>query len=44
VDEFVFRYNNRKVDDSQRTVVAIKQVADKRLTYEALKADAKMDT
>lgn len=44
VDEYVFRYNNCKINDSQRAIVAIKIVADKRLTYEALKADATMDT
>ena len=43
VDEYVFRYNNRKIKDSERAVVAIKQIADKRLTYEALRSDT-MDT
>jgi len=44
VDEFVFRYNNRKINDSERAIVAIKQVSGKRLTYEVLKSNATMDT
>lgn len=43
VNEYVFRYNNRKVNDSERAIQAIIQVGDKRLTYEALKSDT-MDT
>jgi transposase-like protein/transcription elongation factor Elf1 len=31
--EFCFRYDNRKVDDATRTVLAIKQTDGKRLTY-----------
>ncbi|MBU1682314.1 transposase [Patescibacteria group bacterium] len=44
VDEFVFRYNNRKINDSERAIVAIKQVADKRLTYESSKSDATINS
>lgn len=44
VDEFVFRYNNRKINDSERAIVAIIQVDGKRLTYETLKSNATMDT
>ena len=33
VDEFAFRYNNRKTTDAERTVNAIKKVSGKRLMY-----------
>ncbi len=33
VDEFAFRWNNRKVSDGERTVAAIKAVEGRRLTY-----------
>ena len=33
VDEFAFRYNNRKTTDAERTVNAIKKVGGKRLYY-----------
>ena len=36
VDEFVFRYNNRKISDSNRAIEAIKKVVDKRLTYKTI--------
>lgn len=36
VDEFVFRFNNRKVEDGERMVKAIKKVAGKRLIYKEL--------
>lgn len=32
-DEFQFRWNNRKIDDGARVVVALTQVEGKRLTY-----------
>lgn len=37
IDEFVFRWNSRKVKDSERTAETIRQVGNKRLTYEDLK-------
>lgn len=33
VDEFTFRYNNRKITDGERAVKAIEKVGGKRLTY-----------
>jgi hypothetical protein len=36
VDEFVFRWNNRKIEDFERAMVAIEQVLGKRLTYDSL--------
>lgn len=33
VDEFSFRYNNRKIKDGERTIQAISMVGGKRLTY-----------
>ena len=33
VDEFAFRYNNRKITDGQRTAKALSKVTGKRLTY-----------
>jgi hypothetical protein len=33
VGEFDFRYNTRKVTDSERTVLALQGIAGKRLTY-----------
>src|SRR5581483_11366360 len=33
VDEFAFRYNNRKIEDGQRTVEAIRNAKGKRLYY-----------
>lgn len=33
LSEFDFRYNARKIKDGERTVLAIKKVAGKRLTY-----------
>ncbi len=33
VDEFVFRYNNRKIDDATRSVLVMKRTSGKRLTY-----------
>lgn len=33
INEFVFRYNNRKIDDAMRSVLAMKQTEGKRLTY-----------
>ena len=33
INEFVFRYNNRKIDDGMRSILAIIQVKDKRLNY-----------
>jgi hypothetical protein len=33
VDEFSFRYNNRKVTDAERTVRALSKIGGKRLTY-----------
>lgn len=33
VTEFDFRYNNRKVDDTERTDNALKGIAGKRLLY-----------
>lgn len=35
-DEQCFRFNNRKVSDSERFIEALSQVAGKRLTWEAL--------
>ncbi len=35
IGEFDFRYNNRKITDSERTVVALKGIAGKRLMYTA---------
>ncbi len=37
-DEFSFRWNHRKVDDSERTVEAIKGIQGKRLTYKAVRS------
>lgn len=36
VDEFVFRYNNRELEDGERMVKAIKKVAGKRLIYKEM--------
>src|SRR5438093_12509794 len=33
VDEFAFRYNNRKIKDAERTIKAIQNTKGKRLTY-----------
>lgn len=33
VDEFAFRYNNRKIKDGERTIEAIRNTKGKRLTY-----------
>jgi hypothetical protein len=33
IGEFDFKYNNRKITDSERTIVALKGIAGKRLTY-----------
>jgi hypothetical protein len=44
VDEFVFSYNNRKINDSERAIVIIIQVDSKRLTHETLKSNATMNT
>lgn len=38
IGEFDFRYNNRKLDDSNRTVVALRGIAGKRLLYKPSKA------
>jgi transposase-like protein len=40
VNEFDFRYNNRKVSDAERTVEALKQIGGKRLTYRRTGQDA----
>ena len=37
IDEFVFRYNNRKVNDSIRSILAVKQIGNKRLSYRKVK-------
>lgn len=34
LDEFSFRYSNRKITDSERTVSALKGISGKRLTFE----------
>lgn len=36
VDEFVFRWNNRKISDLERTIIAIHTVGRKRLMYKQL--------
>ncbi len=37
INEFVFRYNNRKVDDAMRSILAMKLTEGKRLTYRETK-------
>jgi transposase-like protein len=39
INEFVFRYNNRKTDDVMRAVLAIEQTKGKRLTYRETKIE-----
>jgi len=36
VDEFAFRYNNRKLSDGQRMVKSVEKIAGKRLMYQDL--------
>jgi hypothetical protein len=36
--EFDFRYNNRKISDSERAAVALKGISGKRLTYRRIGA------
>jgi len=33
IGEFDFKYNNRKISDTERTIAALKGIAGKRLTY-----------
>jgi len=37
IDEFVFRYNNMKLNNSTRSILAVKQVGNKRLSYRKVK-------
>jgi hypothetical protein len=43
LDEQSFRYNNRKVDDAGRFNAVLKQIVDKRLTYDELIGKAAME-